>query len=81
MLSTDEFASKMIVKAEMLSGDDSKPLVITLPLGTKVIGYSLGIETEEDDDENEYEVLAFNCPDLHRIFWFRDEQIIDVQLA
>ena len=81
MLNTEEFAAKMIVRAEILSGNDSKPLAITLPSGTRVIGNSLGIETEEDDDENEYEVLAFNCPDLKKIFWFRDEEIKDVQLA
>ena len=80
-LNTEEFVSKMIVKAEILSGGDNKLLIITLPGGTKVVGYSLGIETEEDDDENEYEVLAFRCPDLNRILWFKDEEIKDVQIV
>ena len=81
MLDTEEFAAKMIVKAETMSGKDSKTLLILLPKGTKVVGKSLGIETEEDDDENEYEVLAFMCPDLNRIFRFRNEEIKDVQFA
>lgn len=81
MYNIEDFAVKMIVKAEVLSGNDSKTLMITLPGGTKVIGKSLGIETEEDDEGNEYEVLAFRCPDLKKIIWFRVEEIIDVQLA
>ena len=81
MLRTKEFAAKMIVKTEVLSGKGSRTLMITLPGGTKVVGKSLGIETEEDDDGDEYEVLAFQCPDLKRIFWFRNEEIVEVEIA
>ena len=70
---TKKYESSRRVKVEYL--------LIVLPKGTKVVGKSLGIETEEDDDENEYEVLAFMCPDLNRIFRFRNEEIKDVQFA
>ena len=54
----------MIVKAELLSGDEKKSIVISLPNGSKVVGRSLGIEYEEGEDGEYHDVLAFLFPDL-----------------
>ncbi len=71
------------MEAEKLAGNDNKLLAITLTKGSRIIGKSLGIESEENDDGTEsYDVLAFLCIDLHdTIFWFRDEEIKNVELA
>ena len=71
----------MIVKEELLAGDNNEKLSITLSNGSKIVGTSLGIETEEDEEGNEYDVLAFQCPDLLHIFWFKNEEIKEVELA
>ena len=71
----------MIVKAELLSGDEKKSIVISLPNGSKVVGQSLGIEYEEGEDGEYHDVLAFLCPDLDHIFWFKNEEIKDVALS
>lgn len=80
-MTKEEFKTNMIIKAEKLAGDDSKPLAVTLVNGSKVIGRSLGMELDEDEDGNEFNVLAFDCPDLHHIFWFKADEIKKVELA
>ena len=78
-----EIKAKKIVEAEILAGDENKLLAITLENGSRIVGRSLGVESEENDDETEsYDVLAFLCYDLHdAIFWFKDEEIKKVELV
>ena len=71
----------MLIKAEKLAGKDRKLLKLSLGMGSVLVGYSLGIEYEEDENENDYNVLAFRCPDLGHIYWFKDEEIVNVELA
>lgn len=71
----------MLVKAELLAGEDNKDLILTLKSGTKLIGKSLGIEPEADGDADDVDVLAFSCPELNHIFWFTNDRIASVELA
>ena len=73
-----EIKAKMIVKAEELSGADHKLLVLSLKNGSKLVGFSLGIDTEADEYED---TLMFDSPDLNDICWFKESQIKDVELA
>ena len=71
----------MLVKAEKLSGNYSKMLKVTLSQGSILIGKSKGIEHEEDENGKDCYVLAFECLDLNRYCWLKDDQIKDVELA
>ena len=73
-----EIKAKNILKAEELAGEQNNPIFITLENGSKVFGYSRGI----DGDDSEYEdKLIFECPDLEHIFLLSDSQIKSVELA
>ena len=63
------------------SGLEGNIRFITADINNEEEMMEADIITLLDDDENEYEVLAFMCPDLNRIFRFRNEEIKDVQFA
>ena len=73
-----EIKAKKILKAEELAGDNNNLLIITLAKGSKLFGYSRGIDGEADEKED---MLLFECPELNDMFLLRESQIKDVELA
>ena len=73
---------RKIVEAEIMSEGKTR-LRITLSTGDVIEGYSLGIIPEYDDDgeEMDYDVLAFDAYVPEAYFHLRDEDINSVEKA
>lgn len=75
-----KYANEMIVQAEILTGFGSKTLVVTLQNGSRLVGKSLGITYDEDENEMAEEELAFECYDLKGLLFLKEFEIKYVEL-